>query len=75
MAAPGIDVNLSKSVVAGLPSVPRDLTGSRRPLHRAKKQQLNFSTRKMRGHSGANKDSLAFPIVSFQCLSVPQHSF
>ncbi len=24
---------------------------------------------------GANKDSFAFPIVPFQCLSAPQHSF
>jgi hypothetical protein len=30
---------------------------------------------KNEGPLRANKDSLAFPIVPFQCLNVPQHSF
>jgi hypothetical protein len=49
MAAPGIDVNLSKSVVAGLPSVPRDLTGSRRHSSSSQKTTTEFQHQKNEG--------------------------
>jgi hypothetical protein len=46
------------------------------PWCREKEHNHGISApRKMRGHRGANKDSFAFLIVSFSCLSVPQHSF